>query len=97
MFEKWGGLAFLDHGKAFGHSGIYDIPALITCSRTNIYYPVALRNHLHIVLHYNHCVSGINKMVYLGEQLFDIGGVQASCRLIENIKCGALLAFFEVR
>ncbi len=58
--------------------------------------PIAGGNHAHVVLDHYDGISGVNQAVELRDKAFDIGWMQTSCGLVENVKRVAALATLQL-
>ena len=80
-----------------GRARHHNLTAFISGARTDIDYPIARRDHTHVMLHYDHSVSGLRQPVQLQDQLLHVGRMQAGGWLVENIESVATANPLELR
>lgn len=68
-----------------------DAAAFIARAGADIDYPVAGRDHAHVVLDQNHRVAAFDKGIQLRDQAVDVGRMQSGGRFIQNVERIALL------
>ncbi len=76
---------FVRGGFRFGQARANDLAASRTCTGSHLDNPVAYGNDLLVVFCHDHGVPGVDEGLQLRDQLFDVGRMQASRRLVKDI------------
>ena len=73
--------------RYFGRRALRDdAPALVAGTRADVNEPVGSGGHAHIVFDDDGGIAVVHQSVELGQQLFDIGRVQAGRGLVEDVE-----------
>ena len=72
-----------------------DASAFIPCARSHIDDPIATRDDLHIVLNHNHGVAGVDKVLQLPLQTFNVDGMKSGGGLVQYIQRIAALGTLQ--
>ena len=73
-------------GQLLRRARTHDFAAFVTGSGAHIDHPITAGDHVHVVLYQDHGIAGRDKPIKLGHQLFDVGGVQAGGRLVQDVE-----------
>src|SRR4051794_11685641 len=71
------GVGFWQLCKVIGRTGADDLSAFVAGAGTHVDDPVAVGDHLHVVLDDDDGVAGIDEAVQLRHELFNVEGMQA--------------------
>ncbi len=75
----------LNGGQACNGAAVQHFTAALPCPWPDVHEPVGAADHVHVVLHHEHCVAGRPQLLQHRQEGLGVGGMQAGGGLVQHI------------